>query len=132
MAIGTCRLCGQSAELRDSHIIPKFVFDWMKETGGDYIRYSGSPNQRCQDGYKVELLCDACEQRFSKRERWFCEKVFVPYLKENEVVFQYDESLFYFLVSLLWRVLQDGMTTLPADCHSTAWHWPSMNGAATC
>lgn len=31
--IGECALCGHKKELKLSHIIPKFVFDYIKRTG---------------------------------------------------------------------------------------------------
>jgi len=35
--IGKCKLCGNRDELKASHIIPKFIYKWMKETGSGYI-----------------------------------------------------------------------------------------------
>ena len=115
MVNGVCRLCKRAAELKESHLIPKFVFDWMKRTGSPYFRVSGQPNKREQDGRKYHLLCGDCEQRFSTRERWFSENVFVPYLERKVTSFPYTDSLFYFLVSVLWRVLQDDLGELLAD-----------------
>ncbi len=115
MATGVCRLCSQTRDLRDSHIIPKFVFDWMKETGSKYLRVSGAPNRRMQDGRKYPLLCEECEQRFSARERWFSENVFGPYINGGKRSFRYDGSLHYFLVSVLWRVLQDRWANVGVD-----------------
>ncbi len=115
MATGVCRLCEKPAELKESHLIPKFVFAWMKETGSPYLRMSGRPNKREQDGRKYHLLCGVCEQRFSTREGWFSQNMFVPYLEQKATSFPYTESLYYFLVSVLWRVLQDDLGDLPAD-----------------
>jgi hypothetical protein len=33
-----CHLCEQDARLRDSHILPKFVFKWRKQTGSGYLK----------------------------------------------------------------------------------------------
>jgi SEC-C motif len=107
MPNGICRLCNQTRSLQDSHIIPKFVFDWMKRSGSTYLRVSGKPNLRQQDGLKYPLLCTDCEQRFSEQEKWFAENVFTRYLEHQAKTFDYDASLHYFLVSVLWRVLQD-------------------------
>lgn len=42
---------------------------------------------------------------FSKREKWFAEKIFKPFLEEKKRLFEYDKNLYYFLTSLLWRGL---------------------------
>lgn len=109
MAMGICKLCGLDAELRESHIFPDFVIRWMKETGTSYLRRSGNPNKREQDGLKEELLCDRCEQKFSKDENWFSTRIFRPYLSGERGPFVYDMSLHNFLASLLWRVLLVGL-----------------------
>lgn len=102
---GICRLCQQEHELRESHLIPAFAIRWMKETGSGYIRQATDINKRKQDGPKYRWLCEACEQRFSIREDYFAQKIFSPYLKDEKATFQYDNRLFYFAISLLWRSL---------------------------
>ena len=101
----TCRLCGRTAELRQSHIIPKFAIRWMKETGTGYIRRVASPNIRLQDGAKQRLLCNDCEQRFSGPESYFASQMFLNLLSGARSV-TYDGRFAYFAVSLLWRALQ--------------------------
>jgi len=105
MAKGVCNLCGDEAELRQSHVFPDFIIRWMKETGTAYLRRSGNPNKREQDGLKEDLLCDGCEQKFGKDETWFSNRIFRPYLTGERGPFAYDMSLHNFLASLLWRVL---------------------------
>ncbi len=100
-----CKLCGIPSELVESHIIPKFVFQWMKQTGMQFLRSGKSPNIRVQDGIKEYLFCRKCEQIFGTSEKWFSEKVFHPYLANQERVFLYNELLSKFIVSLLWRLL---------------------------
>lgn len=74
-----CALCNQESELRESHIIPKFVFDYIKETSATgYLRNVTSINRRLQDGPKRKLLCHDCEQKFSIAEKYFAETVFSP------------------------------------------------------
>jgi hypothetical protein len=107
-----CKLCHEKAELRASHIIPKFVFRWMAQTGDGYFRGGDEPNLRVQDGPKKRLLCGDCEQRFSIREKWFAETVFTPYIERGAKHFTYDASLFYFAVSLSWRILIQGLQSL--------------------
>lgn len=103
--IGLCRLYEIESELRNSHICPKFVIDYFKKTGSKYLRPLNTPNQRLQDGTRRPYLSEKAEQLFSKSEKWFSEKVFIEYLENKKLVFDYDEHLFYFAISYLWRIL---------------------------
>jgi hypothetical protein len=100
-----CRLCDKEELLKESHIIPKFVFRWLKETGGKYIRKADNPNKRVEDGVKLQLFCNNCEQLFSKVEDKFARDIFYPYSNSNIYKFQYDEDLLKFSVSVLFRIL---------------------------
>lgn len=104
---GICKLYGIETDLKKSHIIPKFAFDYMKNTGGRFLRGYENPNVRVQDGIKKYLLGEKAENEFSKRERWFANNLFFPYQNENQQVFEYDENFAYFIISLLWRVVLD-------------------------
>jgi hypothetical protein len=53
----------------------------------------------------LPLLCWDCEKKFSKAETYFSNNFFYPYLNENQQEYNYDEHLYYFLISILWRVL---------------------------
>lgn len=106
--LGKCQLCNNHRELRDSHIIPKFVFNWLKETSPAHIRVAHTPNRRVQDGVKAQLLCDACELLFSKWENIFKEEVFdkIHSLKYEELVqIPYNSWALKFAVSVSWRIL---------------------------
>jgi hypothetical protein len=105
MKQGICHLCGQDKELAESHLIPKFVFRWMKNSGGNYFRTPLNPNVRMQDGLKEHLLCLDCEQKFSKYEKWFADNIFFPYLNGKHEFLEYNENLGNFIVSVLWRRL---------------------------
>lgn len=102
---GNCRLYGTEGELRNSHIMPKFVIDYFKQTGSKFLRRFDAPNQRLQDGIKKNYLSHEAEQFFSGKEKWFSEHVFRPFLEKGQSNFQYDENLYYFLISVLWRGL---------------------------
>lgn len=102
---GTCRLCEQESELRESHLIPAFAIRWIKETGSGYLRQATEPNRRKQDGPKYWWLCEPCEQKFSSREDYFSKTIFHPYIENEFASFTYDERLFYFAISILWRSL---------------------------
>ncbi len=122
---GPCRLCRKLAVLRESHVIPRFVTDWMKRTGTPYLRYVVDPNRRRQDGRKVRLLCDDCEQRFSRVEGWFNLNFFKPYVDERKLKFQYGPELYRFLLSILWRVAAttDADPRFSAQLEQTCSEW---------
>ena len=92
-----------------SHIIPKFVFDWIKKTSATgYLRFGIEPNLRRQDGPKEKLLCNQCEVRLSVWEGKFSKEIFTPYQKEIDSAipktFKYQIWLKRFVVSLALRV----------------------------
>jgi len=102
---GICRLTHKKAELQNSHIYPKFVIEWYRETGGKYLRGAKNPNLRYQDGYKKYLLSFEAEQMFALREKWFAENVFHNYIQNPIEPITYNENLFYFAISFLWKFL---------------------------
>lgn len=104
---GKCALCTKDADLKSSHIIPKFVFDWFKESTPSPIRSNRVPNKRIQDGLKQYLLCSDCEELFSGWEKSFCEHLFLP-LHSNPTLtapINYGPWALKFAVSASWRVL---------------------------
>lgn len=100
-----CNLCQKESDLKTSHIIPKFVIDWMKKSGTGRLRQIGTFNIPKQDGTKIKLLCSDCEQLFSKQENWFKKHVFDSYIQNQNINIQNCQELRYFLISILWRVL---------------------------
>lgn len=107
---GTCRLCRKEADLQLSHIVPKFVFKWLKETAASPLRHSQKPNVRVQDGEKLYFLCSNCENLFSKWENAFSQNIFYPLQNEqlNKRHLQYGDWCLKFAVSLSWRFLAYG------------------------
>lgn len=106
MPQGICHLCGANCDLQLSHVLPAFVFNWLKKTSGTgYIRLGKAPNQRKQDGWKRHWLCSSCESLFSRWETTFATQLFHPFLKEHSNHFSYDLWLLQFCVSVSWRVL---------------------------
>lgn len=107
--IGTCRLCRKSKILRKSHIIPSFVFKWLKDTSATgFFRPGINPNKRTQDGAKQYLLCDDCEQLFGGWEKKFKDSIFLPLSLGESNRFLYRSWLLKFAVSISWRVLSFG------------------------
>jgi hypothetical protein len=100
-----CKLCNKEKKLMESHIIPKFVYRWMKQTGTGRLRQGLLVNKPIQDGKKEVLLCQDCEQEFCKREDWFKKYVFISFINNRNTTFYPSDNLKYFAISLLWRVL---------------------------
>jgi len=84
VAIGACKLCGATAELRQSHIIPEFVYRPLYDSKHRAITFpADSPAGYLQKGYRAPLLCDVCEQflndNFEKPfKRMFFDKSLLP------------------------------------------------------
>ena len=101
----TCQLCLKKKDLQDSHILPKFIYAWLKNTSATgYMRSLLAPNLRIQDGVKKKLLCLDCERLFATYEKQFAENIFFPYHNDPSVVVRYNEYFLKFSVSLTWRV----------------------------
>lgn len=103
---GACYLCGVAGPLCRSHIIPKFVGDWLRSTNiTGRLRNSSAPNRLVQDLEWRYLLCQACELRFSKFESEVSEKIFLPIHERKQDRFRYGQSFALFAVSVAWRGL---------------------------
>jgi hypothetical protein len=103
---GTCRLCGTTTDLQESHIIPRSVYAWLKQSSATgFLRDGETPNKREQDGLKTHLLCWDCEQRLNQWETPFYEEVFLPLQEGRGTSFTYGDWLLKFAVSVSWRIL---------------------------
>jgi hypothetical protein len=102
---GHCALCSKEKELQLSHIIPCFVFKWLKASSvTGHFRHGETINKRAQDGDKVYLLCRDCEQLLGRNEDIFAKEIFIP-LHKDESIEQYGPWLLKFSTSVSWRVL---------------------------
>lgn len=100
-----CELCQSREAVKHSHIVPKFVGKWVKETsplGG--LRNVDQPNVRQQDTTTAPLLCPTCEGRLSSRETKFAQELFYPFSDKGQQDFAYSDWLLYFAISISWRV----------------------------
>src|SRR5438034_9908437 len=76
-----CALCHQNKPLRQSHIVPEFMYKPMYDP---LHRFEGlsldvsEPPQIHQKGLREELLCQDCEQRFSRFEHHAAERFYRP------------------------------------------------------
>lgn len=107
--IGTCALCDrENAVLKESHSIPKFVYQWIKDTSPTpYLRSSDNVNAREQDGPKEYLLCGACEGDLSAMETELAEKLFKRIanyrVQAQEIVV--TNAMRVGVLSIFWRTL---------------------------
>lgn len=109
----TCRLCEQNEDLRNSHIIPEFVFTALYDKKHKFHVLSTlqeRPRPMEQKGIREILLCGDCEQQLSVYEKYAREVL----LGGVEIVVQHDGNLLMlseldyvkfklFQLSILWR-----------------------------
>lgn len=110
--IASCKLCLQSKELRASHILPEFLYKEAYDSKHRMIYMvseAGNRDKYLQKGVREPLLCQDCETRFSRHERYAA-----TVLRELRIgplppgAFIRIEGIDYaafklFLMSLLWR-----------------------------
>jgi hypothetical protein len=101
-----CAFCGEESKLCESHVLPAFVYRWLRNrSSSGHIRNTDQPNRRVQDGLKLEWLCERCEARFNKFETEFATKAFHAWTKTKQPIL-YDAWMQKFCVSISWRVLK--------------------------
>lgn len=102
-----CALCSVSYEPREeSHIIPKFVYRWLKASSTtEFMRFGPEMNRHSQDGIKDHFLCETCEDRFAALESTFATEIFHPFVADNFHEADYAEWMLKFAVSVSWRLL---------------------------
>lgn len=102
-----CFYCKEHDSIENSHVISKFVTDWVKETSPTgYLRSIANPNKREQDGEKQAILCPNCEQYFGNFENIYKKNLFsiiANYRKQLPEVLCISENDKKFMLSLVWR-----------------------------
>jgi len=72
--LGNCRLCEQNTNIKQSHIIPEWGYKNLYDSKHRLLNISMRENivYPCfkQNGAKEYLLCNECEQHFSKLENY--------------------------------------------------------------
>ena len=70
-----CRLCRNSNDLRQSHIIPEFLFHPLYDDKHRYLVLSVENTQGsfAQRGLTEKLLCQNCEQQLGRNEKYAAE-----------------------------------------------------------
>ena len=103
-----CKLCQDSDDLRVSHVLPRFVGKYLKETSATgfltAVDTNGEPS-RTQDLYKRKLLCGGCEAILNEAETFFANTVFHPFKQGNLKTIPIDSLLGRFAISVSLRAL---------------------------
>ncbi|MBD3341750.1 MAG: hypothetical protein GF353_21780 [Candidatus Lokiarchaeota archaeon] len=114
MKHGICKLCLNKKELHNSHIIPDFVFRYIRKSDRQLIAYR-EPNKVVlfkNDSFSEYLLCTECEKQikiFEDYVRQFLFDIFnMPIIIiEEPGVTRYSKLKFNlfkkYLLSVLWR-----------------------------
>ena len=109
----TCRLCKKERELKNSHIIPEFLYSSLYDEKHRFHKISTDRDKRntlVQKGIREYLLCGDCEQKLSKFET-YSRKVLIGGTEitvRNEGGLIHLEGIDYkkfklFALSILWR-----------------------------
>ncbi len=107
----SCALCLQNKPLRDSHIIPEFVYESVYDDKHRFHTMAvGQYSDREQKGLREPLLCQTCETKLSVWEG-YARSVMVGearlrYEQDGELTWlgDLDYARFkLFLMSVLWR-----------------------------
>jgi hypothetical protein len=108
---GICRLCLQQTTLRNSHILPEFFYLNLYDQLHRAVNVPSNAKEKIiQKGLREYLLCQKCETKFSKYERYASRLLqgIPKFLKDPSGCFVYSDKVNYknfklFQLSLLWR-----------------------------
>jgi hypothetical protein len=104
--VGCCRMCGAEGPLDLGHIIPAFVYRWLKDSSATgFLRDGLTPNLRVQDGWRRYWFCRRCEDAMSRVERLFADNLFPLVVGDAPVPYAHGPWLSRFLASVVLRVL---------------------------
>ena len=79
-----CKLCLENRELKKSHIYPKWAVKNCRDK--ETSRFLIVPKSNAQDGPKEYLLCEECEAKFGRREKYFRELILSRRVTKNTPV----------------------------------------------
>lgn len=109
---GTCKLCANEREIRKSHIIPDFHYGPLYD-GAHRLNVlpSDGRHTRIPTGYYERLLCDDCEEKFSRWETYYKRILFDGGLdyhssSERHMTLKGADvaTVYLYHLSVLWRM----------------------------
>lgn len=116
-----CRLCLNDRVLRNSHIVPEFLYADLYNEKGHMMGVNGKGNKGwrpLQQGIREHLFCESCEQHFNEhfekpfRQQWVLNcPLPCPWHASDQVQISVDYATFkLFHLSVLFRA---SVSTLP-------------------
>jgi hypothetical protein len=111
--MSTCALCHNLRPLRNSHILPEFLYTPLYDSIHRFRKLSADPAadpQHLQKGLRERLLCQKCETTLSRVESYARKVLYggvgISITKKGQ--YSYISGLDYtrlriFLLSILWR-----------------------------
>ena len=119
--MSTCRLCLEETELRNSHIVPEFLFSDLYNAEHKFMGVTGIGPKgwvNLQKGIREHLLCDGCEQLINDeyekpfKAAWIDKPQFPSQWEIGTVMYgKFDYRAFkLFHLSILFRA---GVSSLP-------------------
>lgn len=110
----TCRLCLTSSSLRKSHIVSNSIFSLVRDKtmNNRFYAIGSQTDNIAQDGPKEYLLCDKCEQKIGRYEKYYKEAVHlsrhkIEIIQDGKVAIIRNldyKKIKLFLLSILWRM----------------------------
>lgn len=108
---GICRLCKKDTELRNSHILPEFLYSKLYDDKHRTMSISYDEKEKyIQKGVREYLLCQECETKFSRYEGYAVKVITdIPnFLEHSSGRFVFQNNVNYalfklFQLSILWR-----------------------------
>jgi hypothetical protein len=103
---GQCRMCCNVRLLVEGHIVPSFVYRWLKETSATgFLRTGENPNIRKQDGWKRYWFCRECEDQMGRFEKPFSNQLFPLLTTDQPGPYRYGPWLSRFAATVAWRTV---------------------------
>ncbi len=112
MSLGLCKLCGQSKNLINAHIIPASFWDVGKKPLAVFSDAVGSKPRKSPIGiYDSNILCDNCDNELGKLDQYALENLI---RKSGTIDFGFDgvaknyapidvSKIYSFILSVAWR-----------------------------
>jgi hypothetical protein len=105
MNTGECHLCGQYAELVDSHILPKFAYNRYvadHSAGGSFLDLEKlTVNNKQLTRY---WFCQKCDNEVLGKYEKYAAQLCARIEKEPECDHEYDHRLLRFTISVSWKM----------------------------
>ena len=101
--LALCALCEKHPPIRNSHLLPNFLFKRLRGAQG-HFHAASAPKKPIQAGPTASMLCFDCEQTFSKWEG-LAKQCFFPNETQAKLPIKYGAWLQLFATSISWRAL---------------------------